>query len=480
MSHDPSRRPAPAPARRFPARTRSLVTPIAGGAAALLLAACGGSGDSDAARGDGARAGGAAATSAAAGAPCPAGDNGGITLPAGFCATVVADSLGHARHAVVAANGDVYVNTWSGPYYTGSEPPAGGFLVALRDTNRDGRADTVARFGPTAAGGGTGGTGIAIHGNYLYAEAGPRIVRYALTAGQLVPSGRAETVVDGFPTDGDHPQHNFAIDSSTGSLYANMGSATNSCQVRNRTEKSPGRKPCTETATRAGIWRFDANRTGQRFAPGARYATGIRNAVGLAVDPSSRALFATQHGRDQLAENWRTLYEPAEGQEAPAEEMMRVTEGGDFGWPTCYYDPAQRKRVLAPEYGGDGGQAVGDCASKAAPAATFPAHWAPNALVFYTGQQFPARFRNGAFVAFHGSWNRLPGPQGGYNVSFVPRTGDGSFGAAETFADGFAGANKQPDAARHRPTGLAQSADGALYVTDDKRGTVWRITYRGE
>jgi glucose/arabinose dehydrogenase len=202
-----------------------------------------------------------------------------------------------------------------------------------------------------------GGTGIALHAGHVYAEEGPRIVRYALAAGQLAPAGAAETIVDGFPLTGDHPQHNFAIDSATGALYANMGSATNSCQVANRTENSPGRTPCTEIATRAGVWRFEADRPGQRFGPRARFATGIRNAVGLTIDPSTRAVFATQHGRDQLAENWRTLYEPAEGQEAPAEEMLRVEQGADFGWPTCYYDPAQQKRVLAPEYGGTASRA---------------------------------------------------------------------------------------------------------------------------
>jgi glucose/arabinose dehydrogenase len=472
MPPAPSRVTSAAPAHPAPAprAARTAAT-----LAAALLAACGGAGSD---KGDGARVGGTTAAREAAPAACP-GDNDGLTLPPGFCATVFADSLGHARHLAVAANGDVYVNTWSGKYYGGAKPPAGGFLVALRDTNRDGRADSVARFGTVPGRGGVGGTGIALHAGHVYAEEGPRIVRYALTAGQLAPTGAAQTIVDGFPLTGDHPQHNFAIDSATRALYANMGSATNSCQVANRTENSPGRKPCTETATRAGVWRFEADRPGQRFGPQARFATGIRNAVGLTIDPSTRAVFATQHGRDQLAENWRTLYEPTEGQEAPAEEMLRVEQGADFGWPTCYYDPAQRKRVLAPEYGGDGGQEVGECASKAAPAATFPAHWAPNAIVFYSGQQFPARYRNGAFVAFHGSWNRIPGPQGGYTVAFVPRAADGGFGQFEEFADGFAGANKQPDTARHRPSGLALGADGALYVSDDKRGRVWRITYQG-
>ena len=412
----------------------------------------------------------------AAARACP-GDNGGLTLPAGFCATVFADSIGHARHIAVAPNGDVYVNTWSGAYYNDEGARReGGFVVALRDTNADGRADRVHGFGGSARGN-TGGTGIALHGGHLYAEAGDRIVRYPLTPDSLVPAGQGEVIVGGFPTTGSHPQHNFVIDSA-GTLYANMGSATNSCQQKDRTTGSLGIDPCTELQTRAGIWRFDANKAGQRFSASARYATGIRNAVGLAFGPGG-ALYATQHGRDQLFENWREKYTTEQGQELPAEELLRVTEGQDYGWPYCYYDHRQGKRVTAPEYGGDG-RATTRCEDKAAPVATFPAHWAPNDLVFYRGTQFPARYRGGVFVAFHGSWNRAPGPQGGYQVAFLPFEGDRAGTRHETFATGFAGADStafDPTRARHRPSGVAVGPDGALYVSDDRVGRIWRITW---
>jgi Glucose/sorbosone dehydrogenases len=137
--------------------------------------------------------------------------------------------------------------------------------------------------------------------------------------------------------------------------------------------------------------------------------------------------------------------------------------------------------VLAPEYGGDGGKALGNCASKAAPAGFYPAHWAPDGLMFYSGKSFPAKYQAGAFIAFHGSWNRAPGPQGGYLLAFVPFTGAGprSSSAFEKFADGFAGGKMSPNAAAHRPVGLAQGPDGSVYVTDDQAGRVWRITYTG-
>ena len=405
------------------------------------------------------------------------GDNAGLTLPSGFCATVFADSIGHARHIVVAPNGDVYVNTWSGEYFGGDKGPPGGYLVMLRDTTHDGRADVVTRFGAKSDSGGHGGTGIALHDGALYAEESGTILRYALPAEGGVPTEAPTTVVSGLPLNGDHPMHPFVIDSS-GTLYVDLGSASNACQLTNRVPGSPGHKPCAELGTRGGIWAFNAGKTKQVFSPAGRYATGIRNAVGIAIDGNGQ-LWSTQHGRDQLAENWSKMYTPEQGQNLPAEELLQIEKGADYGWPTCYFDGDQQKLVLAPEYGGDGGKAVGECATKKAPAAFFPAHWAPDGLFFYTGSQFPARYRNGAFIAFHGSWNRAPGPQGGYQVVFQPLSSGKASGQFESFANGFAGGVMQPDAAKHRPVGLAEGPDGSLFIADDKAGRVWRVTYVG-
>jgi len=423
----------------------------------------------------------ASSAQSASAVTCP-GENGGITLPSGFCATVFADTIGHARHIAVNSNGDVYVNTWSGPYYTGPTH-LGGFLVALRDTNNSGTATIIKRFGPDARHRNGGGTGIGIYKGSLYAEEGDtgskRIVRYAISTDSMTPtSATSEIIVGGLPANGDHPMHPFVIDPS-GNMYMDVGSATNSCQIKNRTLESPGRKPCTELRTRAGIWKYDANKTNQKFSPAERYATGIRNAVGIAFDPGGR-LYSTQHGRDQLYDNWPKLYRPEQGQNLPAEELLKIVQGGDYGWPYCYYDGLQGKLVLAPEYGGDG-KTVGECATKLEPEAFFPAHWAPDGLLFYTGSQFPAHYKDGAFIAFHGSWNRAPGPQQGYNVVFVPFAAGKSAEPAkfEIFADGFAGAVKQPDRAAHRPVGLAQAPDGAIYITDDKAGRVWKVVYKG-
>jgi len=404
---------------------------------------------------------------------CP---NAGLKLPPGFCATVFADQLGHARHLVVAGNGVVYVNSWSGRYYGNQPAPAGGFLIALQDTTGSGKADVIQHFGPTAAEGAKGGTGIALYRDALYVEESDRIERYALSPGSIVPQAKPAAVVSGLPLGGDHPMHPFAIDAD-GALYVDVASATNSCQELNRQFQSPGIRPCTELETRGGIWIYDANKTDQKFSPAQRYATGVRNADGIAVAAGGHGIYATQHGRDQLHQNFPALYKPQEEATQPAEELLRVRKGGDYGWPECYFDEIQGKLVLAPEYGGDGGKAVGVCAQKLAPLASFPAHWAPNDLVIYTGKSFPEHYRGGAFIAFHGSWDRAPYPQGGYNVVFQPFTASTAVGRCEIFADGFAGAIKDPGRAEHRPTGVAVGPDGSLYVSDDQRGRIWRVTY---
>ena len=132
--------------------------------------------------------------------------------------------------------------------------------------------------------------------------------------------------------------------------------------------------------------------------------------------------------------------------------------------------------MLAPEYGGDGKQ-VGRCKDKQEPLVAFPGHWAPDGLTFYAGTQFPERYRGGAFVAFHGSWNRAPLPQAGYRVAFVPFKNGKPVGGYETFADGFW--KEDPAGPKHRPVGVAVGPDGSLYITDDAAGTIWRVMYRG-
>jgi glucose/arabinose dehydrogenase len=414
----------------------------------------------------------ALSTSGVAGAaPCAA-DNGGLKLPDGVCATIFADKQGPTRHLAVGPDGTVYANTWANPRRQASLPP-GGMLVALRDTDSDGKADKIERFGDTVDR--TGGTGLAIFDNHLYAEVdGSRIVRFPLASG--TPKARGEAILDDLPKTRGHTMHSIAI-SNDGSLYVNSGSATNSCQVQERTRHSAGEDPCAELATRAGIWRYDAKKTGQRFNPAERFATGLRNVVAMDVHPSG-ALYAAIHGRDQLHEHWPEKFDQRQGSELPSEVFVRVERGSDHGWPYCYYDQEQKKYVTAPEYGGDG-KKTDRCEGKPEPVFAFPGHWAPNGLAFAPrNAALPARYRQGAFIVFHGSWNR--DKQQGYNVVFLPMGEDGkASGSFEVFADGFAGPNLTPEGALHRPSGIAFGPDGALYISDDKAGRIWRIAARG-
>ena len=445
-------------------RLRSHSALLAGSIALLATAACGGG---EATRRD---ASDTARSAAAAPPPCP-GDNAGLTMAPGFCASIFADSVGNARHIVVAGNGDVYVTLETAPAPPGGRKSAPASFVALRDTTKDGRADVVVR------GGGRGNTGIALFNGYLYVDEGKRLVRYARADSQLAPASTAEVVVRDLPFQPGHRARNFVI-AGDGSLYVNVGSATNSCQTKDRAAKSPGHDPCTELLTRAGIWRFDATTPNQRFAAGARFATGIRNAMGLAIGGDEK-LYATQHGRDQLHDSWADRFSTTYQAENPAEELLQVNAGDDFGWPYCYFAVDTKSRVTAPEYGGDGKKAD-RCGAFKAPAASFPGHWAPMSLLFYRGGMLPGKYEDGAFIAFHGSWNRLPEPQAGYRIVFQPLASGAAQGAYETIADGFAGMapdKVQPDAAKHRPVGLATGPDGALYISDDAGGRIYRVTY---
>ena len=398
-------------------------------------------------------------------------DNGGLTLPAGFCATVFADSLGAPRHLTVQPNGDVYVdvNPRRGGGESGSGIGPGGGVLYLKDTDGDGHADVKEKIGDG------GGTDVAVANGFLYATSRNNVVRYAMADGKVNKTA-IDTLIRDMPT-GGHVAYNFVVDGKV--LYLNIGSPSNSCQAKDRQNESRGVDPCVELDTRAGIWQFDALKPNQTAADGQRFVTGIRNAVGLAMNSTEHVLYTMQHGRDQLFQNWGKLFTVEQSAEWPAEEMFRLTKGDDFGWPYCFFNPELKLKVLAPEYGGDG-KTPGRCAQKKSNVVYFPGHWAPNALLFYTGSQFPVGYKNGAFVAFHGSWNRAPLPQGGFNVTFVPFAGGKPSGPYQVFADGFSPEGKPSPSGLHRPTGLAQGPDGALYVSDDAGGRIWKISYKGK
>ncbi len=397
-------------------------------------------------------------------AQAPAADPVQLELPPGFTATVFANGLGKARHLVVRENGDVYVSLRSAKDGKG--------VIGLRDDDGDGVADRQAAFGHA------GGSGAAIYKDYLFFSSDDTVYRMKFTGGELVPSGGMEVVASGFPKQGSHAAKSLAI-SADGKLFVNSGAPSNACQKSARSAGSKGQNPCPQLFRGGGIWKFSADRLNQdQVADGQRYVTGIRNSVALAFDDAAGELYFVMHGRDQLDSLWPRFFSADQREKLPAEEFHVAFEGSDFGWPYTYYDGLRNQRMVGPEYGGDGKKTAPD-GKYPDPLVAFPAHWAPNALVFYTGAQFPAEYHGGAFVAFHGSWNRAPGLQAGYQLVFVPMKDGKPSGDWRTFADGFMGDKpiRNPAQAKHRPAGLAVGPDGSLYVSDSTGGTIWKISY---
>ncbi|HTE08623.1 MAG TPA: PQQ-dependent sugar dehydrogenase [Flavitalea sp.] len=394
----------------------------------------------------------------------PDADNAGLKLPLGFGALTVSDSLGKARHIVTTAQGAIYVKL--------DKLLNGKGILRLKDSNGDGKMDDVKGFGDYK------GTGITIKDGYLYASSNDEIFRYKLDKdGEVINPDSPEKIIKGLINGRQHNTKSIVLDDK-GNIYVNIGSPLNSCQVIDRGKGSMGKDPCPVLDSAGGIWQFKADKLDQSYAEGVRYATGLRNVMGLDWNYQINELFVVQHGRDQL-DMFPEYFTPEQNAEIPSEEMFLIKKGANCGWPYCYFDVQQNKKVLAPEYGGDGKKTT-RCEGVNQPIVAFPAHMAPNALLFYTGNMFPDKYKNGAFVAFHGSWNRSPEKQEGYYVAFVPFKDGKPSGPWEVFADGFSGVDTvmSPRQAQHRPCGLAQGPDGSLYVTDDVKGTIYRIIYK--
>jgi glucose/arabinose dehydrogenase len=402
--------------------------------------------------------------------------NGGLFLPDDFSAVIVVDSIGETvRHMAVTNDNFIYAKL--------RNAHENASIAVLHDKNGDGAADVVQKFGGDAQREKWSyATAMREYQGYIYFSSDLVVYRYKLRPGTLIPEGEAEVVI---VDDHEHGKHEhigkpIAFDDK-GHIYVPFGAPSNACQEPKRTPGAPGLDPCPQLEDHAGIWRFDAHKLNQTQKDGYRYASGIRSVVAMDWNPVDRELYAVMHGRDDLLRLWPNTFSPRESALLPSEEFMRITEGSHFGWPYCYYDQIQGKKVLAPEYGGDG-EIIGRCADYDDPIMGFPGHWAPNDLVFYQGDVFPERYKNGAFIAFHGSTNRAPYPQSGYFVGFVPFKDGKPNGDWEVFADGFAGVDPivSVNDAKHRPMGIAFGPDGAMYISDSVEGRIWKITYNGD
>lgn len=388
-----------------------------------------------------------------------------VTVPSKFTLQVVVDKLGRNRHIAVAPNGDLFVKLERLRNGTG--------IFQLRP-GKSGQYEPIDSFGNYL------GTGIAVKDGYLYASSNEAVFRYKLDAAfRVADKANPQRIVYGLWNRRQHESKSIALDNA-GYLYVNIGAPSNACQQRDRTKGSPGMDPCPILDSAGGIWRFRADVPDQTYGQGIRYATGLRNVVGLDWNSQTNELFAMQHGRDQLSNLYPDMYNDSLNAELPAEEFVVVKQGSNFGWPYCYFDPIQGKKVLGPEYGGDA-KVQARCANMEQPILAFPGHWAPNAVLFYTGNQFPEKYRNGTFIAFHGSWNRAPMRQAGYFVVFVPFKNGRPAGGYEVFANGFTGKEvlMSTGEAKYRPCGLAQTPDGALLISDSREGRIWKVTFPG-
>lgn len=396
-----------------------------------------------------------------------------LSLPPGFETQVVFEGAGESRELYIREDGDLFVSL------TGLSDDK--HILGLRDEDNDFVIDTVERFYhlTTPEEQRLPQVHIEYFNEYLYAVENEQLVRMHLPPGELTPRGEIEIIVDRIPYQRRHRGRTLSIDPE-GWVYVNIGAPSNVCQQNPSTMGSPGLDPCPQLEQHAGIWRWRGDVLNQAREDGEHYAGGIRNAIAQTWDKIYGGLYVGQMGRDRLGSLWPEHFDSTQSAELPSEEFFRVEKGQNFGWPYCYYDHFQNKKVLAPEYGGDGKE-IGRCANYAGPLVTIPGHYSPASIAFYHAEQFPEHYRGGAFVALKGSWNRAPMPQDGYIVAYLPFEGGTPTGDWETFADGFKGFKTLHERgnAVYRPQSVAVHPDGSLYILDTKKGRIWRITYTG-
>jgi glucose/arabinose dehydrogenase len=386
----------------------------------------------------------------------------GLTLPAGFHATVVGDVGAAVRHIAVRDNNTLYVST-----QRPNKDAANAGIIAVhlgKDHKIDGQPQHFSQV--------DNGTSIVFHDGALYASSADSVYRFKFAGKELIPTAAPEAVVTNVPG-----RSAVAFDNK-GEMYVAVRSSGNFCQRPGaaRDAMPVPLNPCPDFATRSGVWRFDASKPGQKFLEGEHFAQGIRDMNAVAWKPGV-GLYLAHYGRDDSTKFWPNII-PAADEKNIADEMFLVGKDADLGWPYTYWDMARKERLKAPEYGGDGKTAVTDL-KYAVPVASFPAHSAPQDMTFYTGAQFPAQYRGGAFVAFHGSGAPDPSDDLGFSVGYVPVDKTGKAGEPKVFIGGFAGGpdKRSGKAANFRPSSVAVAPDGSLYVADSQKGRIWRITY---
>ena len=338
-----------------------------------------------------------------------------ITVPPGFTVNVFAEGLNAPRFLNFGPDDALYV-----------ADRRNGRIARLPDNNGDGQADSIDTF----AGDLNNPHSLVYHQGAWYVGVPNGVVRLVDSNNDGTADER-DVLIDDYPTGGHSTRTvEFLPD---GRMVVSVGSSCNVCD-----EEDP---------RRAAIVVYDSPQaTGEQV-----FATGLRNAVGLAIHPQTGELWATNNGRDLM------------GDDMPPETVYIVNEGKDYGWPRCHSG-----NIIDPDMG-----QPGDCDNVEKPVAAMQAHSAPLGLTFYSGDNFPTTYQGDLFVAFHGSWNRtIPT---GYKIVRLPLDGNTLSGPVEDFAVGWL--NSETEETSGRPVGLAVGPDGALYVSDDKGGFIYRIIY---
>ncbi len=338
-----------------------------------------------------------------------------INLPPGFRATVYASGLQVPRFFSFAPDGTLFTTERG----TGS-------IVALSDPSHSGAATAK----KVVATGLDEPSSIVFYKGLAYVGEQSRVTRFTLGADDSFSDKRV--LVNDLPPGGNHITRTVLIGPDN-KLYVSIGSSCNNC-----VESNPHR---------ASVWVYDLDGSGGRL-----YSKGLRNAVGMAVNPWTHEVWVTDMGRDLL------------GDDTPPETVYALQDGGNYGWPRC-----QAGTIIDPDLGH-----AGDCNGIAQPLIDMQAHSAPLGLAFYNATAYPQAY-HGLFVAFHGSWNRSVPT--GYKVVYIPLDASGHVaGRPQDFATGFL---KNTDDASGRPVGVVVGPDGALYLSDDKAGFIYRIAYSG-
>jgi glucose/arabinose dehydrogenase len=344
----------------------------------------------------------------------PKPDDAALKVPSGFSVGVFADNVPQARLMEWAPNGDLFV-----------AQSRAGLISVMRGGAPDKRSEYAAGL--------QNPFGMAFHDGYLYVGETTRIVRFRYQPGDTKASGPPEKLID-LPA-GGHSTRNIAFSRDGKKMYIAVGSQSN---------KSAGEDP-----VRAAINEYNPDGTGHRL-----FASGIRNPVGLAWQPGTDTLWAAVNERDTL------------GDDLVPDYITSVKDGAFYGWPYSYIGSHPD-----PEHVGK----MPDLVKRAiVPDVLIQAHSAALGITFYTGSQFPQRYRNGAFVGLHGSWNRAKPT--GYKVAFVPFANGRPAGQAEDFVTGWL-IGDTPATAWGRPVGVTVARDGSLLVADDGGGRIWRVRY---